>query len=284
MNTRISESEAVNPSSPKSAATQRGGSYPEQSDVVAIFGLRLSRLSLSQAADSIVQAAKARRRGFVVTPNVNMLTLLPFETDLAQLCNRALFQLVDGWPIVWASRQLHDNGLPERVAGSDVFPLICERAEQQGLSLAMMGAAPGVADEAATRLRATYPKLKIVGTFCPPMEAEFSEQSNAAMVAFCNQTRPDILLIGMGIPKQERWIAANIDRLDIGVALCFGGVIDFAAGKIKRSPSWVVKIGMEWFWRLCMSPKQYWRRTLLRFPLFFPMFFKEWLAQRSGKL
>lgn len=249
--------------------------------VVPIFGLRLSQVTLPQAADLIAAAAKRRQRGFVVTPNVNMLTLLPFEHDLAALCNRALYQLVDGWPIVWASRRLHTQGLPERVAGSDVFPLICERAEKLGLTMAIMGAAPGVADEAARRLQTTYPKLNIVGTFCPPMEAQFSPESNAKMVAFCNQTHADILLLGMGIPKQERWIAANIDQLQIGVALCFGGVIDFAAGKIQRSPAWVVNIGMEWFWRLLMSPKQYWRRTLLRFPLFFPMFFKEWLSQRT---
>ena len=130
-------------------------------DVLPIFGLRLSQVTLSQAADLIAAAAKARRRGFVVTPNVNMLTLLPFEHDLAELCNRALYQIVDGWPIVWASRHLHAQGLPERVAGSDVFPLICERAEQQGLTLALMGAAPGVADEAARRLQAASLALTV---------------------------------------------------------------------------------------------------------------------------
>jgi len=247
---------------------------------VSLFGLQLTQVTLPEAVELVITAALDRRRGFVVTPNVNMLTLLPFEKDLRALCNQALFQFVDGWPIVWASRKLYPVGLPERVAGSDVFPLICQSAEKLGLSLALFGAAPGVADEAARRLKVTYPKLKIVGSYCPPMEAEFSPSSNANMIAFCNQTRPDILLIGMGIPKQERWIATNIGQLDIGVALCFGGVIDFAAGKIKRSPPWVVKIGMEWLWRLFMSPKQYWRRTLLRFPLFFPMFFKEWLTSR----
>ena len=242
---------------------------------LCLFGLRFSQVTISEAVDLVADAAQARRRGFVVTPNVNMLTLLPFEHDLREISNRALFQFVDGWPIVWASKRLHKQGLPERVAGSDLFPLLCERAAEQGLTMALMGAAEGVAEEAARRLVASYPKLKIVGTFCPPMEAEFSEQSNAKMVAFCNETRPDILVLGMGIPKQERWINANIDKLDIGMALCFGGVIDFAAGKIKRSPKWVVRIGMEWLWRLFMSPRQYWKRTLLRFPLFFPMFLKE---------
>ncbi len=246
-----------------------------------LFGLRFTQASIREAVDQVTEAARVRRRGFVVTPNVNMLTLLPFEPDLREISNRALFQFVDGWPIVWASRRLDKRGLPERVAGSDLFPLICERAAQQGLSIALMGAAEGVADEAARRLIASYPNLKIAGTYCPPMEAQFSEQSNAKMVAFCNETRPDILVLGMGIPKQERWIDANIDKLDIGVALCFGGVIDFAAGKIKRSPQWVVTIGMEWLWRLCMSPRQYWKRTLFRFPLFFPLFLKELFTRRA---
>ncbi len=252
----------------------------ESSKTLRLFGLRFNQVTLDVAADLVITAARSRNRGFVVTPNVNMLTLLPFESDLRDISNRALFQFVDGWPIVWASRRLDRQGLPERVAGSDLFPLICERAAQQGLSMALMGAAEGVADKAAGRLAASYPNLKISGTFCPPMEAQFSQQSTAKMVDFCNKLRPDILVLGMGIPKQERWIAANIDKLDIGVALCFGGVIDFAAGKIKRSPQWVVNVGMEWLWRLFMSPGQYWKRTLLRFPLFFPMFLKELITRR----
>lgn len=251
------------------------------SQTLYLFGLRFTRVTIREAVNQVTNAARARRRGYVVTPNVNMLTLLPFEKGLREISNRAMFQFVDGWPIVWASKKLDDFGLPERVAGSDLFPLICERAAQYGLSMALMGAADGVAEEAARRLRVVYPNLNIVGTYCPPMETRFSERSNADMIAFCNETRPDILVLGMGIPKQERWIHANIDQLDIGVALCFGGVIDFAAGKIKRSPPWVVRIGMEWLWRFLMSPSQYWKRTLLRFPLFFPMFLTEMMARRG---
>ena len=247
---------------------------------LTLFGLRFDAVNLIDATELVISAAKSRNQGYVVTPNVNMVTLLPFEPDLRDLCNRAALTFVDGWPIVWASRRLDRQGLPERVAGSDLFPLICERAAQQGLSMALMGAAEGVADKAAERLAASYPNLKISGTFCPPMEAQFSQQTTAKMVEFCNKLRPNILVLGMGIPKQERWIAANIDKLDIGVALCFGGVIDFAAGKIKRSPQWVVNVGMEWLWRLFMSPGQYWKRTLLRFPLFFPMFLKELITRR----
>ncbi len=245
-----------------------------------LFGLRFTQASLSEAVDLVVKAAEDRQKGFVVTPNVNMLTLLPFEAELGDLVNQALFSFVDGWPIVWASNKLEKKGLPERVAGSDLFPLICEKAEKQGLSMVLMGAAEGVAEEASRQLLISYPKLKILGAYCPPMEDEFSAKSTNEMLAYCNQRKPDILLLGMGIPKQERWISNNIDNLDIGIALCFGGVIDFAAGKIKRSPKWAVNLGLEWLWRLCMSPSQYWRRTILRFPLFFPMFFKELLIRR----
>jgi len=253
----------------------------ESSKILKLFGLHFNQVTLFEAAKMVVYAAKTRQRGFVITPNVNMLTLLPFEPSLIELFNRASFQFVDGWPIVWASNRLDKQGLPERVAGSDLFPLICEQTAEQGLSIVLMGAAEGVADEAKKRLLASYPTLKVIGTYCPPMEAEFSIQSSAKMVGFCNKLRPDILVLGMGIPKQEKWIAAHIDKLDIGVALCFGGVIDFAAGKIKRSPKWAVKLGLEWLWRLFMSPSQYWRRTILRFPLFFPMFFKEMISRKS---
>jgi len=252
----------------------------KKEDTITLFGLRFNRVTQQQAMELVIDAAQYRKRGFVTTPNVNMLTLLPSKPELRELFNQASFQFVDGWPIVWASNRLEKQGLPERVAGSDLFPLICESAEKKGLTLAMIGAAEGVGDEASRRLKISYPNLNIVGAYCPPMEAEFSAKSTADMVEFCNTRKPDILLLGMGIPKQEKWISANIDNLDIGVALCFGGVIDFAAGKIKRSPQWVVTIGMEWLWRFCMSPSQYWERTILRFPLFFPMFLKEIITRR----
>ncbi len=252
-------------------------------DEVTLFGLRFNRVTREQALTLVIDEAVKRKRTFVVTPNVNMLTLLPFHSELTALFNQASILIVDGWPIVWASRWLGTNELPERVAGSDLFPLICEQASKLGLSMALMGGAEGVGAEAALRLTARYPGLNIVGVFSPPMEAEFSMHSTAEMVSFCNACKPDILLLGMGIPKQEKWISANIDKLDIGVALCFGGVIDFAAGKIKRSPRWVVNLGLEWLWRLFMSPRQYWRRTLLRFPLFFPMFAKALISSRFGR-
>ncbi len=254
-----------------------------ESDVITLFGIRFNRVRKDEAADMIIELAQQRKRGFVVTPNVNMLTLLPFHPELKEIVNQAAVSVVDGWPIVWASRKLEKHALPERVAGSDLFPLICEHAAQKGLALALMGAAEGVADKAAARLKERYPELKIVGTYCPAMEDEISEQSTSKMLAFCNQVKPDILLLGMGIPKQEKWIAANVKKMDIGIALCFGGVIDFAAGKIKRSPKWVVNLGLEWLWRLFMSPKQYWRRTILRFPMFFPMFANELISRRWNR-
>ncbi|MGZ5026513.1 MAG: WecB/TagA/CpsF family glycosyltransferase [Methylobacter sp.] len=247
---------------------------------LTVFGLRFNQVTLTEAVDLVIGAAKARTRGYVVTPNVNFVTLLSFEPDLLDLCNRAAFAFVDGWPIVWASKRLNREGLPERVAGADLFPLICQKAERQGLSLALLGAEDSVAEEATRRLKASYPNLNIVGRYSPPIEAEFSAWTLDKMTAFCNEHRPDILLLGMGIPKQERWIAANIDKIDIGIALCFGGVIDFTAGKIKRAPRWVISSGLEWLWRLCMSPRQYWKRTILRFPLFFPLFFKDFFDQR----
>ncbi len=277
MNAPTTERETTQRPSPLPVAGHEGDQAPA---TLTLFGLRFNRVTLQEAVGLVIDAARNRRKGFVVTPNVNMLTLLPFNPELRELFNKASYLFVDGWPIVWASKRLEKYGLPERVAGSDLFPLICEQAAMQGLSLALMGAAEGVGEEAARRLHASYPELNILGTYCPPMEDEFSEQSTAKMIAFCNVCRPDILLLGMGIPKQEKWIASNIDKLDVGVALCFGGVIDFAAGKIKRSPRWVVNFGLEWFWRLCMSPKQYWRRTILRFPLFFPMFLKEAISRR----
>lgn len=248
--------------------------------VLNLFGININQVDLAGATNLIIDACKKRSKGFVITPNVNMVTLLPLNPGLREIFMKASYSFVDGWPIVWGSKILYKRGLPERVAGSDLFPKLCERASHEGISLMLMGAAPGVAEEAARRLQITYPTLKIVGTYTPPMEVEISNATTNKMIDICNQLKPDLLLLGMGIPKQEIWISENIDKLDIGQALCFGGVIDFAAGRIKRAPDLVAKSGFEWLWRLCIKPSQYWKRTILRFPLFFPMLFFEFISNR----
>jgi len=190
----------------KSQAT-KNVNLPEElaipNKTLQLFGVRFNQTTLPAAADMVIKAAIERQRGFVITPNVNMLTLLPFDPGLKLLFNKASLSFVDGWPIVWASNRLEKKGLPERVAGSDVFPLICERAEKNGLTMVLMGAAEGVADEATRRLLISYPKLKILGAYCPPMEDEFSIKSTNEMVAFCNQRKPDILLLGMGFQNRN---------------------------------------------------------------------------------
>src|SRR5262249_14590379 len=152
--------------------------------------------------------------------------------------------------IVWSSR-FFGRPLPERVAGSDIVPALFARASAtRPLSAYLLGGAPGVGERAAAALGRDYPHLRIAGLDSPPGGFERDEAENRAVVERINRARPDLLLVGLGCPKQELWTERNQRELDVPVALCIGGTIDFLAGEQPRAPEWMRKSGIEWFHRM----------------------------------
>jgi N-acetylglucosaminyldiphosphoundecaprenol N-acetyl-beta-D-mannosaminyltransferase len=176
------------------------------------------------------------------------------DSRLRALNDRAAFLLADGMPLVWWSR-LGPRPLPERVAGSDLIYGMCERAARHGHRVYLLGAAPGVADEAAATLVEKYPGLKIVGVECPPFRqptaAEEREQIERVRAA-----RPDLLFVAFGQPKGELWIADRLDELRVPVCVQVGATLDFVAGRVKRSPKWMQKTGLEWVYRMLQEPRR----------------------------
>ena len=227
---------------------------PSADDPVWVWGLPLAAVTFDQALDRIDRLVAAGEPSFVITANLNYAMLADADPRLRALNDRAAFLLADGMPLVWWSR-LGSRPLPERVAGSDLIYGMCDRAARKGHRVYLLGAAPGVADEAAANLVQKYPGLQIVGVDCPPFRkltaAEEREQIERIRAA-----RPDLLFVAFGQPKGELWIAERLEQLGVPVCVQVGATLDFVASRVRRSPPWMRKIGLEWVHRMLQEPRR----------------------------
>jgi N-acetylglucosaminyldiphosphoundecaprenol N-acetyl-beta-D-mannosaminyltransferase len=151
--------------------------------------------------------------------------------------------------------------------GPDFMIELCARAEHEGWSSYFYGGAEGTAELLVEKLRERFPQLKVAGTHCPPFR-ELTDEERDAIVAEINGSGADLVWVGLSTPKQERWMAANVDRLDASALLGVGAAFDVHAGLIKQAPRWVRPTGLEWAWRLAVDPKRLWRRYLRNNPRF----------------
>ena len=197
----------------------------------------------------------------VCTVNPEFIMIAQGDPIFFNILNRAEICVADGVGLLWASRRL-GAPLPERVTGSDGVPLIARHAAQDGWKLFLLGAAEGIAESAAAILREQHPQLIIAGVYGgSPAPSE-----EDAIVARINASGADILLVAYGAPNQDKWIARNLPRLDVAMAMGIGGSLDFIAGLVPRAPQWMRARGLEWLYRLLRQP---WRlRRMLRLPRF----------------
>lgn len=223
-------------------------------DPVRVWGLPLAPLTFDQALDRIDRLIAAGKPSFFITANLNYAMLVDADPRLRVLNDQAAFVLADGMPLVWWSR-LGPRPLPERVAGSDLIYGMCDRAARKGHRVYLLGAAPGVADEAAANLVARYPGLQVVGVECPPFRSPTAAEERD-QIDRIRSARPDILFVAFGQPKGELWIAERLGRLGVPVCVQVGATLDFVAGRVKRSPKWMRKTGLEWAYRMLQEPRR----------------------------
>ena len=197
----------------------------------------------------------------VCTVNPEFIIVARRDPIFFNILNRAAICVPDGVGLLWASRRL-GAPLPERVTGSDGVPLIARHAAEKGWKIFFLGAAAGIAERAAGILKAQNPQLIVSGTYGgSPAEREEDE-----IVKLINASGADILLVAFGAPQQDKWIARNLPRLEVSMAMGVGGSFDFIAGVVPRAPQWMRERGLEWLYRLLRQP---WRlRRMLRLPRF----------------
>lgn len=225
-----------------------------------LFGMQIHRLTLDQAAKQVLTWASSESQGackYVVTPNVDHAVMFQERPDLRAAYSDASLVLADGAPIVAAARLL-GRALPERVAGSDLAPRLFDLAQSDGapLTVFLLGAAPGVAARAAKRIEAHWPRVRVVGVSSPPLGFDNDPAICDALLAEVAAAKPDVLLLGLGAPKQELWIHKHAPRIQAKTALCIGATIDFLAGERQRAPRWMQQTGTEWLHRLASEPKR----------------------------
>ena len=193
--------------------------------------------------------------GWVVTPNLDILRRWITEPQIATLCSQATLVVADGMALVWAAR-LQGTPLPERVAGSDLIHSLSEAAAMHGRTVYFMGGNPGTAETTARVLHERHPALRVVGSYCPPVGFEEDPQEVARIRNALTALQPDIVYVGLGMPKQERLIAELRQLLPRTWWLGVGVSFSFVSAQILRAPTWMQSMGLEWLHRMCQEPKR----------------------------
>ena len=233
---------------------------------VRVLGVWIDRIT-SEDLLAEVERLVRRRAGVILNVNAHGLNLLHEDEVLRDFFAAADIVFCDGAGVRLAARMLGD-WLPERVTYADWLPRLAALAEERGFSLFFLGARPGVAMEASAKLRDSHPGLRIVGVRHGFFDHRAGSPENEAVVAEIKAARPDVLLLGLGMPLQERWLMENHRRLDVGVSLTGGAVFDYASESLWRGPRLLTDNGFEWLARLLVEPRRLWRRYLLGNPLF----------------
>lgn len=242
---------------------------------VDLFGLPFDNLTLDETVDRVECLLRAGEQGLVLTPNTDHIVKLARDGSFRWAYERAVLIVPDGAPVVLASRLL-GKPLKSRVPGSALLPALCERAARRGWRIFFLGGRPGVAYRAASRLTAQFPSLSVTGTYSPPFGFELDEDECKRIVEMIRVAEPDILFVGVGAPKQEKWSAAYFDELNVPLICCTGAAFDFAAGSARRAPRWMQIGGIEWLYRLLQEPRRLWRRYLVDSVGFIPIVASEW--------
>lgn len=232
------------------------------SNRIKFLNIEVDNLNMKEAVEAIDDLIIKRKPSYVVTPNVDHIVKLEKDSEFQAVYRDADLILTDGMPLIWISK-LKNTPIKEKVSGSDLFPEVCKLAAKKGYSIFLLGAAEGVANKAAKNLAGKFEGLKIAGTYSPSYGFEKNEDEIRNIIEMINDVKPDILAVGLGAPKQEKFIHKYRDELNVPVSLAIGASIDFEAGNIDRAPKWMQKCGLEWFYRLYKEPRRMFKRYLI---------------------
>lgn len=226
-------------------------------DKQRLFGVDFDRITMRDSVDWVFRKVAIGRQShcrYVVTPNVNLTLRHQNDAAFRRIVHHADLTICDGQPLVRFSR-LFRKPLPERVAGSDlVFQTFAAAVPEVPLKVFLLGAAPGVAEVARDNIHNRWDGVQVVGICSPDLGFEKDFEQNQEIVQQINDSDADLLVIGLGAPKQETWAFDHRFELKTSVALCVGGTIDFLAGEQVRAPKFVQRLGVEWVWRMATNP------------------------------
>ena len=245
---------------------------------IKLMQVRIHTISLFELLNIVTNTILTGRKILAAYVNVHGMNLAYKLPWFQQFLNNADIIFCDGFGVKWGARLLGLN-IPHRYTPPDWIPLLCQVCTQNDFSLFLLGAQPGVADKATIRLKNQFPDLHIAGTHHGYFEKNPDSPENKAVIQRINAAKPNILIVGFGMPLQERWLMENWDRIEANVALTGGAVFDYVSGELRRPPRWMTEHNLEWLGRLMIEPRRLWRRYLIGNPLFFWRVLKQRLLQ-----
>lgn len=231
-----------------------------------VLGVGVHAVDMSAALRVIEAAIAQRRRGFVCVTGVHGVMEAQRDPTLLSLFANALLVVPDGMPTVWMGR-LQGLREMERVYGPDLLLAIAKRSELTGWSHFLCGGANGVAETLRTVLTRRFPSINIAGTYTPPFR-RLTDEEESILIRTVDRLRPDIVWVGLSTPKQERFMAEYLPRLNTMLMIGVGAAFDLHTGKIKDSPQWLKRAGLQWLHRLIQEPSRLWKRYLVNNPQF----------------
>ncbi|ELR97489.1 WecB/TagA/CpsF family glycosyltransferase [Gloeocapsa sp. PCC 73106] len=236
-------------------------------ETVRLLNILIDNISLTELLEKLTQSG-----GFVVTPNVDYMVKLQREPDLWKAYQVADYRTCDSKILEYAFKFL-GNPIKEKISGSDLFPAFYTyNKDNENMKIYLLGAQEGVGQKAQAKINQKVGRNMVIETYSPPFGFEKSESECEEIIRKINQSEANVLVMGVGAPKQEKWIMDYRERLPkVKVFLAIGATIDFEAGFKPRSPKWMSNVGLEWLYRLLSEPKRLWKRYLIDSLPFFGM-------------
>lgn len=246
---------------------------------INVLGVGISVLNLSSALEAIAAAVRERRKGYICVTGVHGVIEAQDDPAFKRILNGAFLCTPDGMPMVWAGK-LNGHRDMRRVYGPDLMLDVCAWSETSGAKHFFYGGAEGVAELLVRKLKEKFPKLQVAGTFTPPFRALNADEEKT-LAEQIREAQPDIFWVGLSTPKQEKFMAEYLPKLDATVMIGVGAAFDFHSGRVQQAPRWMQRSGLEWFYRLCSEPRRLGKRYLRNNPLFALKFFGQLLGWRK---
>lgn len=248
-------------------------------DSVEVLGLPLAKIDYGGTLEWIDAAVAQRARGYVCVAAVHTVMQSQEDSDLREAVLGSSLTVPDGQPLVWAMGKL-GHPLPSRVYGPELMDRACARAACSGQRFYLYGGRnQGTLVQLAVNLRRRHPGLRIAGGYAPPFRP-LDDDERDAIAADINSSRADVVWVGIGVPKQEKWMAEMRPLLRTPVLVGVGAAFDFHAGRVPQAPAWMQDLGLEWMFRLVHEPRRLWRRYARYNPWFVTAFARQLAAHR----
>ena len=233
---------------------------------VNILGVAVSAINPKMAIEIIENWVDNQEHHYVCVRDVHGIMASQKDEQLRRIHNQAGLVTPDGMPLVWVSR-MKGFSFVKRVYGPDLMLALCARSLDTGHRHFFYGGAPGVPEQLATTLKERFPGIHIAGTYSPPFRP-LSDEEKESIIQRIDESNADIVWVGLGTPKQDKWIAEFIHHLQAPVLIGVGAAFDFITERKPQAPRWMQRMGLEWLFRLLSEPGRLWRRYLINNPLF----------------